>query len=524
MSFYDTASAGAGVGDHPTRPKSHRRIHNHIQIPHCGAGHASCILAGVAHAWGYTIGAVVAVAAGFGVWRLGVARTSMEPPMLAEYPGREPLAEDLIRQTVAEVQAAPRDARRWAKLGTVYHTNRLPAFAEPCLEQAVKLDPRVARSWYYLALSRATLGDVIAAVDALDRTISLEPSYTPAYYQRGFWLLDQGRMDEAEASFRQATQHDENNPAGWVGLARVLVQREAYEQAAPLLQWALDQHPDQNAEYIRGLLATAYQHLGQWEQADQLRPKTAHLRAKWEDPWYTEGHDQFCRLGDWVVGHADRLLERGEVAETINRLQRLRPSRPDDSTLLEKLGRAYFMTGQLAPAIQALESAVAANPDHFSSHLNLAFAYERRADLDKALRHARKAIELNPAEGRAHLQCARVLLGRRDTAAAAAALAEAARCDIQDPGAQIVLARSWGELSRWDEAAATLERLTADYPKYAPGFVWLASARIELGAPHQARMALQRAAQLNPRDPAVQQVAARLEQLETRQRPGARDR
>ena len=103
-------------------------------------------------------------------------------------------------------------------------------------------------------------------------------------------------------------------------------------------------------------------------------------------------------------------------------------------------------------------------------------------------------------------------------------LTEAARCGIQDPRARIMLARTWGDLSRWDEAAATLERLTADYPDFAPGFVWLATARIELGATHQARFALRRATQLNPNDPVVQQLEARLGQLEGQRPPRARNR
>ncbi len=393
------------------------------------------------------------------------------------------------------------------------------------MEQAIELDPSVARSWYFLAWSRAKMGDLIGAVEALDRTIALDPSYSPAYSLRGFWLLDLGWMDDAEASFREATQRDQTSPGGWVGLARAFIQREEYEQAAPLLERVLEQFPDnRNADYIRGLLATTYQHLGQWEQADRVRPSTANLEPRWNDQWYAEAREEFCRLAVWVVDQADRLIESGQVAEAINRLQRIRPTRPEDSALLEKLGRAYFRTGQMQPAIQMLEASVAANPNHFPSHLNLAFAYEQRGDLDNALRHARTAIEINPAEGQAHLQCARVLLGRRETAAATAALTEAARCGIRDPGARIMLARTWGDLSRWDEAATTLERLTADSPNFAAGFVWLATARIELGAIYQARVALRRATQLNPRDPAVQQLAARLGQLDGPRQPRAPNR
>ncbi len=477
------------------------------------------------NAWGYTTGALVAVAIGFGVWRLGWTRTPAEPPVPAEFPGREPLAEDLIKQAVAEVRAAPRDARRWATLGAVYNVNGLFGFAERCYEQAIELDPGVARYWHHLAWAHARLGEVIESVEAIDQTISLDGSYTPAHWQRGFWLLEQGRTDEAEHSFRQATQRDDNNPAGWVGLARVFLQREEYAQAAPLLQGVLDEFPDdRNADYIRGLLATAYQHLGQLERAGQLRPQTTVLRAHWCDPWAAEAIDQFCRLGDWVVAHADQLLETGQTAETIARLERLLPGRPRDSSLLEKLGRAYFMSGELDRAIQMLQRSVAADPNHFPSHLNLAFAYEQRGDLDNSLRHARRAIAVNPADGRGHLQRARVLLARKDTDAATAALTEAARWGLGDPRARIMLARTWGDLSRWDEAAATLERLTADYPDFAPAFVWLASARIELGDTEQAQMALRRATQLNPHDPTVQQLTARLRQLEGHRQPRARNR
>ena len=42
------------------------------------------------------------------------------------------------------------------------------------------------------------------ALAASDRALNLDPAYAPTHWRRGYWLLDLGRIDQAEQSFRNS--------------------------------------------------------------------------------------------------------------------------------------------------------------------------------------------------------------------------------------------------------------------------------------------------------------------------------
>jgi Flp pilus assembly protein TadD len=70
------------------------------------------------------------------------------------------------------------------------------------LEQAVKLDPQMARAWYNLGLAYAAQGKTGSALDALVRAESLDAQSAQIPYARATVLAQLGRVSEA----RQATQ------------------------------------------------------------------------------------------------------------------------------------------------------------------------------------------------------------------------------------------------------------------------------------------------------------------------------
>ena len=52
----------------------------------------------------------------------------------------------------------------------------------------------------------------------------------------GSWLLDQNQLAGAERAFNRATEIDPADRAGWIGLARVYLQRNEATRAAGLLE------------------------------------------------------------------------------------------------------------------------------------------------------------------------------------------------------------------------------------------------------------------------------------------------
>ena len=87
------------------------------------------------------------------------------------------------------VLAQSGNAGVWMKFGLIYDANGFDTLAAPCYEQALKLDDSKAKWWYWLGLVRAELGDFDAAQVAVEKSVSLDPSYPAAPRQLGLWFL-----------------------------------------------------------------------------------------------------------------------------------------------------------------------------------------------------------------------------------------------------------------------------------------------------------------------------------------------
>lgn len=87
------------------------------------------------------------------------------------------------------------------QLGLAAHRLGLSREARDAYEVALARDPRHAEAAYNLALVLKSDGDPEPAVGLLQRVIDLRPHYEPVYFELGTLLLDQGRVDEADAVF-----------------------------------------------------------------------------------------------------------------------------------------------------------------------------------------------------------------------------------------------------------------------------------------------------------------------------------
>jgi cytochrome c-type biogenesis protein CcmH/NrfG len=64
-------------------------------------------------------------------------------------------------------------------------------------QELLKTQPDDVMIWYGLASEYTKLSDWIAATEALEKVITLNPSYTAAYQMLGSALMNQGKLVEA---------------------------------------------------------------------------------------------------------------------------------------------------------------------------------------------------------------------------------------------------------------------------------------------------------------------------------------
>jgi len=392
----------------------------------------------------------------------------------------------------------------------VYDANGQVHLARQCYESALARKDSEPRWWHLLALSRARLGDVSGALDAFERVIALDGSYAPAHWRRGLLLLDRGDLDAAQSAFERATRVDANDAAGFLGMARVHLQRGENERAVEVLEGLLSRRPGDR--YALQLLGTAYQRLGRSQEARVALAVGAGGEPAWSDPW-TNDLSSLQRGFAAELKEAGRRFLTGDLTTAIRLLEGLRQQKPNDLTLLNHLGAVYVAAGRTKEGLEVLEAALTQDPDHFETHLSLANAYLQSGDPQAALSHAERSIAANPASAKAHEAKGLALWRMRQNDRALASFSEALRQDPRNPMPRVWMGMIEGERGRLSRALAHFERAIEQNPTLADAFLGMAMVKLEQGEIEDGEATLARAATLDPQNPRLPAVQARLDAL-----------
>ena len=87
--------------------------------------------------------------------------------------------------------------------GAVVSLGPVP-FTQILLEELVASGRAFADVHHLLGLCRSLLGQHERALEEFDRALTLNPRYIEAHIHRGIALSELGRVEEADAAFRQA--------------------------------------------------------------------------------------------------------------------------------------------------------------------------------------------------------------------------------------------------------------------------------------------------------------------------------
>lgn len=344
-----------------------------------------------------------------------------DPIIAVDTSAYEPVVSDLFESLVREARASPHEAASRAHLGLAYEANGLVAPAAKCYEQAAALDPAEARWWYHAAITRFALGEPERAIALVDSAIARDARYAPAHWRRGNWALALGDLEEAERSYRRATELKPNHPAGWLGLARLRLRAGDPEAAEELLLAAIERRPGSPfVPYLRQLLGTAYRHQGRLEEARVELARGRAGRPRWSDRWH-DAIDEYRVSLAARLQETQLLIQSGREEEALPLLEPLRAEHETSREVLTQLGVVYLNLDRLDEAREAIETCLAHHPDDAASRLNLGLVEWKSGAIARALEETRAARELNPRRASAHVQEGRLLevTGRKSEARAA---------------------------------------------------------------------------------------------------------
>jgi len=454
--------------------------------------------------------AIAALAAG-GIAAFRTLRASgPAPPPLADLGPLAPEIADIVRQARESVAQDPRDGARWGRFGMVCEANGLAGAARDAYANAAAIQTSEAKWLFHLAAVESRLGRTDGAVRDMRRAIDRNSTYAPAYWRLGLWLLDQNHVEEAERAFGRATEVDPADRAGWIGLARVYLQRDENARAAGLLERLVAAAPAEG--YTLQLLGTAYRRLGRVEQAASASQVGVRGEPQWSDRWTDEMLD--LRRGyAALLKDATAYIVAGRYPQAIAILEQLRRDRPDDIVLMAHLGQVDVAAGQDADGVQLLERVIAREPDRFEARVDLATGYMHLGDLAKARASAERAASLNPSYAPAHETLGLVLWRAGDPRGAVAEFDRTVRLDPRNARALVWTAMVETNEGRSAGALAAFQRAAQIDPTNVDAWIGIANAEINRRDPGAAAAALENAQRLQPDRPAVKATADRLRSL-----------
>jgi protein O-GlcNAc transferase len=261
-------------------------------------------------------------------------------------------------------------------------------------------------------------------------------------------LHQEGRLDEAEASYRRILHEQPENPDAMHLLGVIAYQRKQYQEAESLISRAIASHKripeywnslgnvylaqglsDRAEEcYVKALklnprYADARNNLGNIHRArGQLQDAaTAYQQALRIDPKKAEIHNNLGmvlealrRPGEAVDRYREAIRLRpdfadaytnlagaykaeGRLIEAIAACQKALSLRPEDPRTLLNMGNAYSELSQIERGIECYRQALRSKPDSCEVHMNLGHALREQGKGEEALTHFEKAVSLNPA-------------------------------------------------------------------------------------------------------------------------------
>jgi len=434
-----------------------------------------------------------------------------EPPAVADLGPLAPEIADIVRQAREGVVEDRRDGARWGRFGMVCEANGLPGAARDAYANAAAKQPSEAKWPFHLAAVESRLGRADDAVRDMRRAIDRNSTYAPAQWRLGFWLLDMNQTEGAERAFSRATDIDPADRAGWIGLARVYLQRDENERAAGLLERLVSSAPTEG--YTLQLLGTAYRRLGREEQAASAALVGAKSEPQWGDPW-TDEMLGYRRGYAALLKDATSYVVAGRFPQAIAILEQLQKDRPDDIVLLAHLGQVYVAAGRDGDGVPLLERVIAREPGRFEAHVDLATGYMHQGNLARARTEAERAVAQNASYAPAYETLGLILWRGEDARGAVTAFDRSVQLDPRNARALVWKAMVETNDGRPAEALASFERAVRVDPTSVDAWIGIANAQMNRRDLEAARAAVQNAQRLQPDRPVVKATADRLQSLQ----------
>ena len=253
------------------------------------------------------------------------------------------------------------------------------------LMQAIAIDPGNVDAHFMLGRIARENRDLDAAVDHLEKAVTLDPRFEPGYPEYCQACVEAGLVDRVEAPLRRGLQALPGSATLHFLLGNALLVASESDAALESYRHAIGLRPD-HAE-AHAAVAEILRSTGQLEQA------AAHLQRV--VAFRPADFNALLKFGI-ALGSLDRVEAAIEV------LRRAVAIDPSSAAALSTLGSLYAAHRRSDEAIAQYRLALAADEKHAFAYAGLGVEMNDQGHPEEAVKYMRRAVELDPGNLESH--------------------------------------------------------------------------------------------------------------------------
>jgi tetratricopeptide (TPR) repeat protein len=325
-------------------------------------------------------------------------------------------------------------ARAYGELGGLYQASFLRQSAEPCFQNAMRLDPENFRWAYYAAWLADQTGQTALALTRYEHARSLKPDYPPLTLRMADVWFDLNETDKAETAYREAASRQGLEAPALFGLGQIALLRRDYANAIDDFNKALQfdsvatriHYPLAQALHAVKRDAEAKEHLAQ--RGDRL-PAVKDSLVDELDAMKNSAIRYFTR--------AMKAIQERDYEAAAAAFAKGLESEPDNATARVSYARTLYLSDRKSEARQALERAIAQQPDNTLGLFLLGVLSDEAGDPAVAEDYYQRVLVHEPGHGGAHFYLANYYWRQGDYASAQRHYAAAVADDPRNTPARL---------------------------------------------------------------------------------------
>jgi tetratricopeptide (TPR) repeat protein len=290
-------------------------------------------------------------------------------------------------------------AYAYGELGGLYQASFLRQSAEPCFQNAERLEPENFRWAYYAAWLADQTGQAELALTRYQRARSLKTDYPALTLRMADIWSDLNETDKAAAAYREVVGVQGLEAAALFGLGQIALLRRDYTDAIDDFSKALQYDPA--ATRIHYPLAQALHAVKREAEAKQHLALRGDRLPAVKDPLVEELDAMRNSASRYFTKAMKAIQDRDYKAAAAAFAQGLE-TEPDNAAARVSYARALYLSDRKTEARQALERSVALQPDNTLGLFLLGVLSDEEGDVAGAESYYKRVLEHEPGHGGAH--------------------------------------------------------------------------------------------------------------------------